>query len=188
MLLEEGIKTRRAIRKYKNKPVPKEKIEKIFDLVKWSPVANFFRVLDYYVVTGKKRDKLVNLISQNTLHLKDLLEAVDEETRKKAIDFYSDLGRAPVLVIVTFPKVDNSWDKKWMVAVASVEIMIFLLAAHNEGLGSCGVTFAPWVENEIAKEINLPDNREVFCGLTLGYPDEDPKPPERPQPKVTFIE
>lgn len=166
---------RRAIRRYDEKPVPKEEIEEIFKSVLWTPVANFLRVTEFYVVGKDKRDQVVKLISRNTTHLRDLLMLVDEVTRQKALDFYSDLGGAPTLAFLTIPHSEDSWERKWFLADAFLTVMIFLQAAFSQGLGSCGVALSPWVEKEIKKALKISEDKEIVCGLTIGYPAEEPE-------------
>lgn len=173
MELSQGIKTRRAVRHYSSKMVEKEKIEQVFELARWSPVIDFFKMWNYVIVTGEKRDKIVSLISKNTSFLRDLLLQIDEPSRQKALDFYPDLGNAPVIILITIPILESQWDRKLLILAAGTEIQNFLLAAFQEGLGSCGVTIAPWVEEKIKDELGLKDC-EILAGLTLGYPEEKP--------------
>ncbi len=167
--------SRRAIRKYQDKPVSKEEIEEIFKSVLWTPVANFLRVTEFFVVGKDKREEVIKLISQNTTHLRDLLMLVDDATRQKALDFYPDLGGAPTIVFLTIPNSQDPWERKWFLADAFLSVMIFLQAAYFQGLGSCGVTLSPWVEKDVKKTLEIPDDKEIVCGLTLGYPAEEPE-------------
>jgi nitroreductase len=183
----EILTNRRAIRKYQRKPVAKEKIEEIFKSILWTPVANFLRVTEFYVIKEDKRDQVVQLISQNTTHLRDLLMLADEVTRQKALDFYPDLGGAPTIVFLTIPHSDDPWERKWFLADAFLSVMIFLQAAYSQGLGSCGVTLAPWVEKEVKEVIEISDDKEIVCALTLGYPAEDPEPLPRNPYKVHYL-
>lgn len=188
MDLAEGIKSRRAIRKFKKKPVPKELLEEVFELAKWSPVPPLFRQWKYTVVMNKKkRDNLVNFISKNTTHLRDLLQMMDEESKRKAEDFYPDLGEAPVILIISVPLVENQWDRRFLLLATATEIQNLFLAAYQKGLGACGVCMSPWVEDHIKEKLGLED-QEILCGVALGYPDEEPAPGPHERVKTTYIE
>ncbi len=188
MELKEAILNRRAIRKYKSEPVPREKLEELFDLARWSPIANFLRVYEYYVVSGETRDKVVEAISKNTVHLRDLLERAEEEVKEKALDFYPDLGGAPHIIVITIPYSDDEWERKWFVAVATLELMVLAYSALALGLGTCGVTCSPWVEKKIKEILKIPEEREVFCCVAVGYPDESPEPLPHNRVKVHYID
>lgn len=186
MELADGLKKRRVIRHYTDKAVEKEKIEKIFELARWSPVADFFKIWKFIVLTGEKRDKITSLISKNTSFLRDLLMQIDETSRQKALNFYPDLGNAPVLILVVIPAIESQWDRRYLILAAGTEIQNFLLAAFDEGLGACGVTIAPWVEEKIKEELGLKDC-EVLCGLTLGYPAEEPAATPHKKADVDYL-
>ena len=56
-----------------------------------------------------------------------------------------------------------------------------LLAAVDEGLGACNITFSHWVEDEIAELLGLPDDWDVLTVVAIGWPGEVPPaaPPRR---------
>jgi len=98
MDLFEAIKSRRAIRKFQAKKVSSEVLEKTLELARWAPGTQAFRTWNYTIVTGAKRDRLASIIGYNTMHLRELLIAMGKESREKTIQFYGDLGGAPVIV------------------------------------------------------------------------------------------
>jgi orotidine-5'-phosphate decarboxylase len=142
---------------------------------------------EYHVVSGKTRDKLVEAISQNTVHLRDLLERAEEEVREKALDFYPDLGGAPHIIVITVPHSHDEWERKWCVAVAVLELVVLAYAALALGLGTCGVTCSPWVEKRIKEILKIPEEREVLCCMTVGYPNESPEPLSHKRVPVHYI-
>lgn len=187
--LSEGIKTRRAIRRFKHQEVPKETIEAILENSRWNPVVAAFRGWDFVVATGKKRDKVADLLTQNTVILRDLFAMLDPDSEKKALDYYKNLGDAPTLLFVTVPKMpdEQRWEYAFAIITGVTEFMQVWLLAHNEGLGACGITVPPYIGEQIAKELGIED-REIICGLSLGYPDETPTAKEHPRVKVTYFD
>jgi len=185
----EAIRTRRAIRKFKDKPVPKETIERLFEDSRWAPVVAAFRQWEFVIVTGDMRDRMADLLTQNTVILRDLFAMLDSDSEKRALEYYRNLGDAPALIFVTIPEIpdDNRWEHAFAILTATTEFTELWLLAHNEGLGACGITVPPYIGEQIKEELGL-DGREVVYGMSLGYPDEKPEPKPHPRVKVTYIE
>ncbi len=188
MDLTEAILKRRSIRKYKPEPVPKETIREILEVASHSPISPSFKKHEYYILTGSKKEELVKLVSQNTTHLKEILDILEEKERNKAIFYYADLGGAPVIIIVVVPKLESVWEFKGVATPCGTEIMLIELVAFSKGLGTCCFTMAPWVEEKVSKLLNLPEDKTVLYGLTLGYADEEPPPVDHPLTPVHFLE
>ncbi len=185
MELLEGIKSRRAIRKFKKESVPLELIEKAVEVAKWSPVAPPFRQWQYEVVTGSTCSRLVSLINANSIHLKHMLEAFSEEDRAKIAEYYQTLGNSQCLVLVTAPPIEDPWEKKYRIVLMGTELEVFLLALYVEGIGACGLTIPPQTEREILEILGI-DDRELVVGFAVGYPDESPEPVPRERARINF--
>ncbi len=85
---------------------------------------------------------------------------------------------APTAILVCHNK-DESWKRVYDGALSSpVDAVIvathMMLAAHNEGVGSCWVMhFNP---EAMKSAFNIPENVEPVALLVMGYPAEDAKP------------
>ena len=85
---------------------------------------------------------------------------------------------APTAMLVCHNK-DESWKRVYDGALSSpVDAVIvathMMLAAHNEGVGSCWVMhFNP---EAMKSAFNIPENVEPVALLVMGYPAEDAKP------------
>ena len=100
----------------------------------------------------------------------------------KAIDMLKGCTKchfnAPTAMLVCHNK-DESWKRVYDGALSSpVDAVIvathMMLAAHNEGVGSCWVMhFNP---EAIKSAFNIPENVEPVALLVMGYPAEDAKP------------
>jgi len=186
MDLLEAIKSRRAIRKFQAKKVPSEILEKAFELAKWAPGIEAFRTWDYTIVTGERRDRLVDIIGHNTMHLREMLMAMGKESRKKAVEFYATLGGAPVIALVSAPQLKEEWQRKSLHLLYGTELQTLWLALCQLGLGLCPITLAPWVQERIREELGL-GRQEIIIGLAIGYPDEQPEPPKKSKPRLKYI-
>lgn len=62
-------------------------------------------------------------------------------------------------------------------------LVIFFLQASNLELGACWV--AEFTQEEIRPVLNIPSDKYVLEVITVGYPDEKPKP--RPRKNLNDI-
>jgi nitroreductase len=60
-----------------------------------------------------------------------------------------------------------------------------LLAAADEGLAGCTITYAGWVADDIASELSLSEGWEVLTVVALGHPSDDELPPQTRRPDDT---
>ncbi len=141
------ILSRRAIRQYKKEHIPEEILKRLFEAINAAPSGNNHQ--PYKFIFVKKEDVLQKVASQ-ACHQ----------------DFLFD---APVLVAACCEK-GRSFD-------AAIAMENLVLAATNEGLGSC---FIGWFEKDVVREIlNVPNYYEIPILVALGYADENPVARER---------
>jgi nitroreductase len=144
-----ALKTRRSVRVYEEKPVPRDLIETIIDTARLAPTANNIQPWDFIVVT-------------------------ERETRKKIADL-TDYGkfiaRAGACVAV-FAK-----DVKHYLEDGSAATENILVAAHALGLGTCWVAGYKKAYGEPIRDLlGVPVGRLLVALISLGYPSEKPQP------------
>jgi nitroreductase len=143
----EALKTRRSIRKYSEKPVPKELIEVLVDVGRLAATANNLQPWEFVVVT-------------------------DAEMRKQLAEI-TEYGKfikiAPVCIIV-FSK-----DTKYFLEDCSAATQNILVAARALGLGSCWVAGDKKVYADIIRElVGVPTGYKLISLIAIGYPAEEP--------------
>jgi len=163
MDLLEIIKTRRTIRKYKNKAVEREKIEKILEAARWAPSSANLQPMEFIIIDDDEVKK-----------------SISEVTGHKRYKF------APVVIIACinyerYKKITRYFNLRTQLGLidASLAIQNLMLMAHAEGLGTAwGDIFK---KDEIKKLIkDLPEKIEPFILIPLGYMEgEKPPTPER---------
>lgn len=157
-MLYDLLKTRRSIRKYLDKAVDKEMLDKILKSGLLAPSSRSRRPWSFIVVTEKNS-------------LEKLAECRGQSSRF--------LAGAPVgIVVIADPEVSDVW-----IEDTSIASVLMQLAAHDLGLGSCWIQIRERMhsqeikaEDYVKEVLGIPENYHVESILALGYPDEL-KPP-----------
>lgn len=148
-------KQRYSVRKYKDAPVEREKLDKILEAGRVAP-------------TGKNAQPQRLIVVQS----REGLEKV-----AKAARFYG----APCVIIVCSDK-DETWvrpydGKKLTDIDASIVTDHMMLQATELGLGTLWVC---WFDPEVLRrEFAIPEHLEIVNLLVIGYADGEPASPER---------
>jgi nitroreductase len=183
------IKKRKSCRHYEERPVEKEKIEKCLEAAFQAPSALNSQPWKFYVATGEIRDKLTDIISKYPIYIADLYdefpELNSEEKRKEISEFAKNLGKAPVIIVVTMPETKNQNVRKMHLISCGAAIENFWLAATALGLGSVCLTSAAFIEKDLLEFLNV-KGEEVVAVILLGYPEYLDKPKKRDK-KAIFL-
>lgn len=176
------IKERRAVRAYKDKPIEKEKIKEIIECGLMAPNAMHLQPWKFIAVTNR------DLIKETAKRIQDKLidnpkyHFVKERAKTKpdAI-FYS----APLVIFILGDK-----ENHWSPLDCSFAAENMLIAAKSFGLGSCPIGMARYIKDEkdIIEKLGFDKNYELIITLVFGYPDEEPKPKERKNDVVKWVE
>jgi len=147
MSVLEAIVQRRSIRKYKEKPIPKDLLYKILDAGRWAPSAHNSQPCMFIILEDEKVRRQV----------------------AEATTYGKFLAKAPVgVAVVVDPEATNHPAEDGAAATQNM-----LLAAHALGLGACWIGSYSSVYEENVKEIlGIPKNKILLSIVALGYPDE----------------
>jgi len=183
--LYEAIKGRRSVRKFKSTPVPKDLIEKIFEVALWAPSGMNRQNWKFFVLAGERKEELVSISSTSFQYLEPQLQQLYAE-KPKIIEstrrFFKRLGEAPIVVCAYFEPANMEDVTSFQNVAAAIQNL--LLVAHAEGLGTCWMTGPVTVANEISRFLGVKDMTLVAI-TPMGYPDETPKvPPRKPERAV----
>jgi len=157
MELWEAIRKRRSIRKYKDKPVEEEKLNRVLEAGRLAPSAGNRQEWKYIVV----RDKATR---------QKLAEAAHGQ------QFVAEAGVCLVCCGVEAEHVMSCGQASYSIDVA-ISVDHITLAAAAEGLGTCWI--GAFNEAPVKKLLGIPDKVRVVALLPLGYPDMEPKPRSR---------
>ncbi len=155
------VKNRRCIRKFKNKEVEEDKIDKILEAAKWAPSAGNLQARDFILVT-------------------------DYNTKERIADasFSQDfISEAPAIIVVCANKKKSSYkygsrgSELYSIQDATISAQNIILMAYSLGLGSCWV--GAFDENEIRNILSIPEDARPVVIIPIGYSDEIPRAPPR---------
>jgi len=185
---------RRSIRQFKEKTIPKDLIEKLLKVGKYSPTGSNSENVYYTVVQDKeivaaiskhitsKMIKFTNALDdqQGRTFLKKSMpeeefnQAVENLQKTKRIlgrlaqgvDFWCWNGE---LIVIHGDKTIGGITTNGSLAAAHI-----MLAAEALGLGTCSLGYLTYFINEsqtIRELLKIPNNHIVGYSLTMGYPD-----------------
>ena len=163
----EAIFTRRSIRRYSEKEIKSETVDKIIQAGMYAPSAVNKQPWHFIVFDNPDTKKEIMEIHRSSLMLADA---------KKAI-------------LVCFDE-NLQHDNGYGLLDCSAATQNMLLAAHALGLGSCWVGIYPrQARMEGLKKIfRLPENIIPFAVISLGYPAESKETPDRIKPERIHFE
>lgn len=162
---------RRSIRRYEDKCVPREVLERII-------------AAGTYAATGMNRQSPI-IVAVTDKTVRDRLSAMNAKIMGADMDpFYG----APVVLIVLADKTMPTY-----VYDGSLVMGNLMLAAHDEGLGSC------WI-HRAKEEFEMPEGKALLAKLgiegdyegighcIIGYPAEQPEVKPRKENYVYWVE
>jgi nitroreductase/NAD-dependent dihydropyrimidine dehydrogenase PreA subunit len=173
------LRSRRSIRDYQPKSIPREKILQLLDIARFAPTAGNSQGVAYYIIDDP------DILRKITTAGIDWIEAQIEETDPSApyysemitvTDNYRQYGKNAVLwnapcLIVALTNPDNTASAR---DNAHFSLSYAELYAPALGLGTCwaGVIEAAAGANcePLLKLLNLPENRCVSGALMVGFP------------------
>lgn len=172
-----AIEARHSVRSFRTDPVPRETLERVVRAASLSPSAMNQQPWRFYVTTGDTRRRVGEIMAQGTIHLEEFIDVIGLEGRREAVQWYSELGNAPVVIVCTMPTVeDGFWQLNTHLSIGAA-IQNILLAATGLGLGACNITFSFYVRDDLSRLLGVPEDREIAALVAIGYPtDAQPRP------------
>lgn len=206
---------RRSVRRYKDKPVPREMINRIIDAAHRSPTGTGSRSTGVIIIDNPKT------IAAFSEHVYELYEGLEKNLKNRIASFFikRQIGKKMMRTLQDFVMPGMHWYIRWYREGKSNEIlrdcpalMLFhspiyepmgaencLIAAFHAimmaevmRVGTCFNDLIPPACNrvpEIRKLLGLPDDREVYASITMGYSKyEFKRIPPRELVEVRYIE
>jgi nitroreductase len=188
MDLYQAIHNRRSHRLYKPDLPAREVLEKLVDAALWAPSGTNLQGWEITVMAGQVRDEFVELVSKaSKLLLPELQKAgIPEKGQELVMKFFKNLGGAPLVIAVTIFKNPDPGMNMANVQSGAALMQNLLLAAEAEGLGSCWMTGANYLEDEILKFLGKTD-KQLLAITPIGYSAKEPPVPPRKEREVRWL-
>ena len=201
MKVSEALDTRFTCRAFKDTPVPRETIEKLLETAKRAPSGGNLQPWHVYVVGGDELTRFKKIIADKLpdnpfgegteyeIYPPSLKEPYKARRFKVGEDMYASInvtredkaGRlsqfaknfeffgAPVALVFAIDRTmqEGQWSDLGMF------IQSIMLLAREHGLDTCPQeAWAIWYKT-VGEFVGIPEEQLLFCGLGIGYRDED---------------
>ena len=204
--LEQLIKARRSIRRWKKDEVPDSLITKAIELATWAPNGGNFQGWRFVVV---KNREVIEKMADAVQSVSDKVASWPEAKQwQEDMDRYrrSNFRNAPACVGVFVGEYQSPIDRvlvkrepvdpeaKEILASrrsaptalqsAAAAVTTMLLAFHQMGLGGLWMASPLQAKKEIERLLKAPSNLSLVCVVAVGYPDEAPQKDRKPVDEV----
>jgi nitroreductase len=195
----ECIKTRRSIRKFTSKPVPRKDLEELINIARWSPSYKNSQPWEVIILSGNTKKNLskmlIGLLEDGKENTPDIAAPVSwPEAEASRIKYLFakrkeltgiDLA-APETIIKTKKANFNFYYaphaiylfqdaslSQWSLFDLGLFTQSLMLAAHATGLATVPQAFATDYAKEVKEFLGIPTSKRLILGLSVGYPDMD---------------
>lgn len=149
------IKSRESIKKFKDSPINTEKLARMIDAAMMSPSWKNNTSYKFIIIDEKKE-------------LEQLSKAIMNNDNSAA---QSILEAPMTVVVVADPKSSGEVeDREYYLVDSAIAMEHFILAATNEGYGTCWI--AAIDEDIIKKTLSIPENYKVVALTPIGEIEE----------------
>lgn len=197
MNVAEAVASRRSIRAFQDKPVPLDVVRRVLDQARMAPSGCNFQPWEAVVLTGAPLKALQDVllaaqpdnpqeydfsapgqVDKYKARLQAVgaamygAKAIDRDQKEARKDFARSnivsFG-APVLLLCHFPK---SCMKEAQWSDVGMWLQTIMLLLRGEGLDSCPQEYMGVYGRTIKQHLGLDDDQLLFCGLAIGWRDE----------------
>ena len=187
MNVMEAIAERKSIRKFEDRPISQEAIEKILLAGTLAPSGKNKQPWKFYVVQGEKHAEMIQTMQKGMDQLKEM--GIPTGSAKYTIRW---MTQAPVTVFVFNPTGKSPFEQKDLndpfteiVDIQSIGAAIqnMLLAATELGLGSLWICDVFAAYDELYRWLGA--EGQMIAAISIGFPAQSPEP--RPRKSVDEV-
>lgn len=195
------LKTRRSIRVFKPDPIPNDILKEVFDTAEHSPSSKNTRPWEYYILTGKEKDHICNMVVEEYPKRKGPFRKREEFTPVKSVsgdankdDFrtakvMTNIGstlfirQAPVFVLVFNKAPYTAGEQNVINEIGKEALLAYCVEIQGISAFIYGVLLAAhemglggcWIAdvNFCRDEIKkyIGTENDLVAGIVLGYPE-----------------
>ena len=191
------LKSRRSIRRYKQKKIPRDLLKSLIEVATWAPSAHNSQPWRFIVIEdNEKKRSLAEAMADRWMEDLERDGIPHDERFRLRSESIENFVNSPVIIVacISLEDMDKYSDSRrqrceWIMATQSLSAAIqnLLLAASAYGLGACWHCAPLFCEEEVRKVLDIPGEVEPQALITLGYPAEEVESPSRfPLEKIAF--
>ena len=195
----EAVRTRRSVRNFTNRPVPREALERVLAGAAWAPSGSNIQPWHTYVVTGASLVEIRKLAGERVaagdrwdereyeMYPAELKSPYSERKSAFGAQRYGELGIARGDLEARQRAASANWNffgapaalfcyidrgmgpPQWADVGGYLQTVMLLLRA--EGLHSCPQMAWSVYRKTVAKVLSPPDGLILYCGMSIGYED-----------------
>lgn len=189
---EQFLRSRRSIRNYRDKAVPRETMQKLIEVARYAPTGHNSQSVEWLVLSDRDElNKLIEVVGQwmrwMLANMREFALSLQMDKALERIAAGEDvvLRGAPTLVVAHAAKADHMAQTSSTIALTYLE-----LAATGMGLGGCWAgyfnaaasTFPP-----MQQALSLPEGHQCYGAMMIGYPAfRYHRMPARKVPSITW--
>jgi nitroreductase/NAD-dependent dihydropyrimidine dehydrogenase PreA subunit len=167
------IKSRRSVREFQDKAVPKEEIERVIEVARYAPTGHNNQEVQWLVINDHKTVRQLAAIGADWMlwtiqNNSEFAPTLEDFLKKQEAGIDMFLRNAPA-VVIAFAEKNNP--------IAATDCVIALsyfdLAAKSAGLGCCWaglLNFAAASFPAMVEAVALPEGFAPYGALMVGYP------------------
>lgn len=186
------LRSRRSIRRYQDKPVEREKIQRLIEIARYAPTGSNTQLVEWLVVDDKSK---INSIAGLTIDyyrclLREEPQAASYASLPRAVaaweaGYDTVLRNAPALIVASAPQEAYNGMIDVTLALCYLDLMapVFGLGTCWAGMLQRALRFSPSIKEALGVSAEHPHHYPMM----LGYPKvKYYRLPERKPPKITY--
>jgi len=143
------ILSRRSVRRFEDKQISQDVLDKIVEAGRQSPSAANRQPYRFILVT-------------------------DPKLKNELLGLLSGFAKKAPLIVVGCANLKAILTGRWAVVDTAIALENMVLAAWSLAVGSCWI--GSFNENKVKKALGVPEDWKVVALVAFGYPAESPKP------------
>jgi nitroreductase len=157
---------RRSIRRFQDKPVPYDVLEKCVDAGRLAPCGRNHQVCEYIIVDDAK---LLPEVFEN-------IGGSAIQSPEKGGPLPENRAKAYIITLINKHREDEYDANRRRITLYDVGIAAenIILVALEQGIGTCPILM--FNEGGLKQVLNIPDKYDLALVIAMGYPNESPVP------------
>ncbi|MDR1685274.1 MAG: nitroreductase family protein [Desulfovibrio sp.] len=188
MELEKALRERRSIRKFTDRPVDRDLLERLLKTALWAPSGMNRQPWKFIVLEGDAMQRLLKFSAGMAENMEGPLRAQNFNDKMRAYvkGYFRDLGGARTALVCLAKAADTYLADHANMVSGATALYNFLLLAHEAGLACCWMTGYALVENDLMRLLGIEGYKLV--GVTpVGWPDQSPPVPPRKHEDIVWM-